>query len=160
MIFVTVGSMFAFERLIIMMDNWTRQHPTQEVLAQIGNGKYEPQHMRWQRILPPDEYKKVVQCCQLIVAHAGTGSVFTASDYAKPIVLVPRRASQKEHTTDHQLDTAKWLADTPGIFVAWSENELAPAIERAEQAAGNLQSLIPPSAPLPFLSRVRDFLLA
>jgi UDP-N-acetylglucosamine transferase subunit ALG13 len=159
MIFVTVGSMFPFERMIRMMDNWTSRNPGQEVFAQIGSGKYEPQRMRWQRIIAPDEYKKVVQSCALIVAHAGTGSVFTASEFRKPIVLIPRRAAQKEHTTDHQLDTAKWLEEKPGIFIAWSEEELAQAIERAGRAADNFQSLIPPSAPQPFLDRIRRFLV-
>ena len=159
MIFVTVGSMFPFDRMIHMMDDWTSLHPNEEVFAQIGDGKYEPKHMRWQRIIAPDEYKNVVQSCRLIVAHAGTGSVFTASECRKPIVLIPRRAVQREHTTDHQLDTAKWLEDKPGIFIAWSEEELAPAIERAGQAAGNLQSLMPPSAPQPFVARIRNFLV-
>ena len=159
MIFVTVGSMFPFERMIRGMDDWTSQHPGQEVCAQIGGGKYEPRHMRWQRIITPNKYKKVVGSCRLIVAHAGTGSVFTASEFRKPIVLLPRRAAQKEHTTDHQLDTAKWLEDRQGIFIAWSEKELAQAIERAGQVAGNLQSLIPTSAPQPFLNHIRGFLV-
>ena len=159
MIFVTVGSMLPFDRMIRMMDDWTFQHPGQEVFAQIGGGRFEPTHMRWQRIISPNEYKKVVRSCRLIIAHAGTGSVFTASEFCKPIVLIPRRAAQKEHTTDHQLDTAKWLENKPGIFIAWSEDELARAIEAAEQAAGNLQSLIPPSAPEPFLGRIRSFLV-
>lgn len=159
MIFVTVGSMFPFDRMIRMMDAWASLHPNDEVFAQIGGGKYEPKHMRWQTIIAPDEYKNVVRSCRLIVAHAGTGSVFTASEFRKPIVLIPRRAAQKEHTTDHQLDTAKWLEDKPGIFIAWSEEELAPAIERAGHAVGNIQSLIPPSAPQPFVARIRDFLV-
>jgi UDP-N-acetylglucosamine transferase subunit ALG13 len=159
MIFVTVGSMFPFERMIHAMDDWTSQHPQQEVYAQIGGGKYEPRHMRWQRIVTPNEYKKLVRSCRLIVAHAGTGSVFTASEFRKPIVLLPRHAALKEHTTDHQLDTAKWLEDRQGIFVAWSEKDLAEAIERAAQVAGNLQSLISPSAPQPFLDRIRAFLV-
>jgi UDP-N-acetylglucosamine transferase subunit ALG13 len=114
--------------------------------------------MRWQRIIAPDEYKKVVESSRLMVAHAGTGSVFTASEYQKPIVLVPRRAAQKEHTTDHQLDTAKWLEGKPGIFVAWTEADLPVQIERASQAANTLQSQIPISAPQPFLDRIRTFL--
>jgi len=159
MIFVTVGSMFPFERMIRMIDDWTFQHPGQDVFAQIGGGKYEPKHMRWQRIIAPNEYKKLVQSCLFMVAHAGTGSVFTASDFRKPIVLIPRRADQKEHTTNHQLDTAKWLEGKPGIFVAWSEQEVAQQIELAGQAADNLQSLIPPSAPQPFLDRIRGLLV-
>ena len=160
MIFVTVGSMFPFERMIRMMDNWASSRPEEDVLAQIGAGQYEPKHMQWKRIIAPDEYREVVKSCRLIVAHAGTGSVFTASEYHKPIVLVPRRADQKEHTTDHQIDTAKWLENKPGIFVVWSQDGLATQIERAERAEGNVNSMIPPSAPQDFVDRVRAFLVA
>ena len=58
MIFVTVGSMFPFERMIRAMDDWTSQHPEQQVFAQIGGGKYEPKYMGWQRMIAPDDYKK------------------------------------------------------------------------------------------------------
>jgi UDP-N-acetylglucosamine transferase subunit ALG13 len=159
MILVTVGSMFPFERMIRMMDDWASQHPQEEVFAQIGGGTYEPRHMRWERILTPNKYKELVHGCRFLVAHAGTGSVFTASEFGKPIVLIPRRAADKEHTTDHQLDTAKWLEDKPGIFVVWSEHQLAQTIVRAEQAINNMQSLRLQSAPEPFLARIRNFLV-
>jgi UDP-N-acetylglucosamine transferase subunit ALG13 len=159
MIFVTVGSMFPFDRMIRSMDDWTSEHPNQQVFAQIGGGKYEPKYMTWQRIIPPDEYKRIVGACRVIVAHAGTGTVFMASAFRKPIVLFPRRAAQKEHTTDHQLDTAKWLEHKQGIFIAWSQNELAQAIEQADQAASNQQSPMATSAPQPFLDRIRAFLV-
>jgi UDP-N-acetylglucosamine transferase subunit ALG13 len=158
-IFVTVGSMFPFDRMISMMDDWALQNPRQQVLAQIGGGKYEPKYMRWNRILAPNAYKQTVQSSQLIVAHAGTGSVFTACTFCKPIVLVPRRAAEKEHTTDHQLDTARWLENKPGIFVAWSEDDLGQALERAENSVGNIQSLIDPFAPQAFIDRIRNFLV-
>lgn len=150
--------MLPFDRMIRMMDDWTSQHSGEDVLAQIGGGDYRPQHMRWQRIITPDEYKKVVEASRLIVAHAGTGSVFTASEFQKPIVLIPRRAAQKEHTTDHQLDTAKWLEGKPGIFIAWTEADLPLQIECASNAANTHQSQIPLSAPQPFLDRIKEFL--
>ncbi len=151
--------MFPFDRMIRMMDEWASRHQDEDVFAQIGGGSYEPAHMRWQRIVPPDEYKRIVGSCQLMVAHAGTGSAFTASEFRKPIVLIPRRAAQKEHTTDHQLDTARWLENKPGIFVAWSEEDLAPQIQRAGSSAGQFDGLIPSYAPEPFLSRIRNFLV-
>lgn len=158
MIFVTVGSMFPFERMIHMLDDWTFQHPEQDVFAQIGAGKFEPRHMRWKRTVPPNDYMKIVQSCRLIVAHAGTGTVFAASEFRKPIVLIPRRASLQEHTTDHQLDTAKWLEGKRGVFIVWSEEELASAIEQAFQAARDFQSLVLPPTSQAFLDRIRTFI--
>jgi len=158
MIFVSVGSMFPFDRLVRMMDEWTEGHQGEEVFAQIGGGNYQPKHMRWQRIISPNEYKQVARSCELIVAHAGTGSVFTASEFFIPIVLIPRRAANKEHTTDHQVDTARWLEGRQGIFVVWSEENLAQIIEQARQ--GNRDgAVVPISAPTAFVARIRNFLL-
>jgi UDP-N-acetylglucosamine transferase subunit ALG13 len=152
--------MFPFDRMIRMMDHWTKQHPGQEVFAQIGGGCYEPKHMPWRRILAPNEYKQIVRSCRLMVAHAGTGSVFTASEFKIPIVLIPRRAANKEHTTDHQVDTAKWLEGKSGIFIVWSDDELALVIKRAREGEQDLHLLVPQSAPAPFLERIRGFLLS
>lgn len=159
MIFVTVGSMFPFERMIRMMDDWASHHPQEELFAQIGNGTYEPRHMRWKRIVTPNLYKEMARRCRFLVAHAGTGSVFTASEFGKPIILIPRRAADKEHTTDHQLDTARWLENKPGIFVVWSDEQLEHLIVRAEEAINSMQSLRLQSAPEPFLARIRNFLV-
>ena len=115
--------------------------------------------MRWQRIVAPDAYKKLVSSCRSLLPTPEQGAFSQPLNFGKPIVLIPRRAAHKEHTTDHQLDTAKWLENKPGIFVVWSEEELEEGIARAEQAVGNFQLLIPPSAPEPFLARIRNFLV-
>ena len=48
MIFVTIGSMFPFDRLIRAMDDWAAAQPEPvELVAQIGEGSYRPAHMRW-----------------------------------------------------------------------------------------------------------------
>jgi UDP-N-acetylglucosamine transferase subunit ALG13 len=97
--------------------------------------------------------------CDLTAAHAGAASGFTASEPRIPTVLTPRRAANREHATNDQVDTAKWLETKPGIFVVWSDDDLAPIIERAGQSQHNLQSLVPPSATALFLERIRNFLL-
>jgi UDP-N-acetylglucosamine transferase subunit ALG13 len=155
MIFVTVGSMLPFNRLIETMDQWIKLHPDEKAFAQIGAGSYQPGQMEWRRIIEPTKYKSVVQSCSLIVAHAGTGSVFTASEFCKPIVLFPRRAAQKEHTTDHQVDTAKWLENKVGIFVAWTESDLGIQIDRAREATEGDRFQIPRYAPEQFLSLIK-----
>ena len=45
MIFVTIGSMFPFDRMIRVMDDWAARNASQETFAQIGTGSYEPTHI-------------------------------------------------------------------------------------------------------------------
>ena len=48
-IFLTIGSMFPFDRLVRAMDDWAGTGSQCEILALIGAGSYEPRHMRWVR---------------------------------------------------------------------------------------------------------------
>lgn len=158
MIFVTVGSLLPFDRLVVAMDRWAARHPSEAVFIQIGKGSYEPQHARWARKISPAEFKTEVLDARLIVAHAGMGTVITALERRKPIVIMPRHAALKEHTTDHQISTANWLRQKPGIFVAMSEAELDDRIRAALDATMDGASLSD-RAPAEFVARVRSFLI-
>ena len=157
MIFVTIGSMFPFERLIRAMDAWAAANPgaAEGMLAQIGDGGYEPRHMRWERSLEREAYGRAVAAASLVVAHAGMGSVITAGEHGKPIVLLPRRAAQGEHTNDHQVDTARWLRTLPGVHVADTEADLPARIAAA--LAGGAAVTLGAEAPPAFLARLRAF---
>jgi UDP-N-acetylglucosamine transferase subunit ALG13 len=87
------------------------------------------------------------------------GSYFVAAEMGKPLVLLPRRASNREHTTDHQLHTAQWLGKKPGVYVALSEDELGCAVERALAEGGIVASEYERFAPQPLLNKVRQFLV-
>jgi UDP-N-acetylglucosamine transferase subunit ALG13 len=159
MIFVTVGSMMAFDRLICAMDHWAKEHPYQDLLAQIGGGSYVPNHMRWTRMMSPVKFKEAVRDATIMVAHAGMGSYFVAMEMRKPVVLLPRHASAREHTTEHQLHTIEWLRHKPGVFAAKSEDELASAIDKALVSGSTAMKDFCRFAPEPFLLKVRQFLL-
>lgn len=125
MIFVTVGTQLAFDRMVAALDAWAGQHPAEEVFAQIGPSGLRPLHMKHAQFLPPAQVDELMRAADVIVAHAGMGSVLTALALQRPIVIVPRSAAKGEHRNDHQLATARWLQSRPGVFVAWDETEVA-----------------------------------
>ena len=148
----------AFDQLIVAMDKWAQDHAEQDVFAQIGSGSYRPRHMRWTSMLSPSKFREAVRDASIMVAHAGMGSFFTAMEMRKPIVLLPRRASDREHTTDHQLHTLQWLREKPGVYVAVSEGELGLAIDKA-LTTGDVAIDFPSFAPESFLTKIRQFLV-
>jgi UDP-N-acetylglucosamine transferase subunit ALG13 len=158
-IFVTIGSMFPFDRLIRMMDGWAAANPGSELLAQVGDGAYEPLHMPWVRRLDQAEFSRTVAAARLVVAHAGMGSVITAGQFGKPIVILPRLQERGEHTTDHQIATAAWLRGKPGVHVADRDEDLGNRIAEA------LEDEVPgprfaPAASPEFLARIRQYILS
>ena len=132
MIFVTVGSQLPFDRLIIAMDEWVaKQTDSVDVFAQIGLTDYRPKNLRFAESISPKEFSEMVRAATIMVAHAGMGSVLTALEVGKPLVLMPRRGNLLETRNDHQIATAKWLAEREGIFVAMDETSLPSALDRA-----------------------------
>ena len=158
MIFVTIGTVLPFDRIVRAMDDWASRHPEEKVVAQIGFGEFVPQHMEYFRATGADEYLEIVQAAKVIVAHAGMGSVITAQENGVPIVLMPRDMARREHTTEHQVHTAEWLKDKPGIFVAKDESELDDKIAAALKT-GPVRVELSKFAPDPFVNRIRNFIL-
>ncbi len=159
MIFVTIGSMFPFERLIRAMDAWAGRVGTEDLLAQIGDGSYQPTHMRWVRRLDRADFAATIAQCRLVVAHAGFGSIVTAGEYGKPVVVLPRRYALGEHTSDHQLETVDWLRAKPGIYVADGDDELPARIDDALAGARGGPGPLAKHAPPEFIARLRQCLL-
>ena len=159
MIFVTIGSMFPFDRLIRVMDAWAAENAGDEPFAQIGDGAYEPRHMPWVRRLDQAAFARTVAGARLIVAHAGMGSVITADEFRKPIVILPRLQERGEHTTDHQVATANWLRAKPGIHVADRDEDLGARIAEA-LAEGAPAARFAPAAGPEFIARIRACILS
>lgn len=132
MIFVTVGSQMPFDRLIIGVAEWAAAQPAPpDVLAQVGDTELRPAELRAVRSLSPEEFRMAVSEAEVIVAHAGMGSVLTAMEFGKPLVVLPRKGALRETRNDHQIATARWLAAKEGVFVALEDGDLASAIDRA-----------------------------
>jgi UDP-N-acetylglucosamine transferase subunit ALG13 len=158
MIFVTIGSIFPFDRMIRAMDAWAAAEGRgEEVFAQIGEGSFEPTHMRWVRRLERSAYAEAMAQARLIVAHAGVGSVVSAGELGKPIVVMPRRAALGEHTSDDQVETVSWLRGKPGLVVADDEADL-PGCIAAAAAAAHAGARLATTADPGLIERIRQFI--
>ena len=151
--------MFPFDRLIQLMDGWAAANPKAQLLAQIGAGVYEPAHMPWVRKLDQAEFSRTVEAAELVVAHAGMGSVITASEFGRPIVMMPRLRERGEHTTEHQIATANWLRGKPGVFIADVDADLGPRIAEALKAGPPAEPTFAAEASTHFISLIRQCIL-
>jgi UDP-N-acetylglucosamine transferase subunit ALG13 len=150
--------MMPFERLVIAMDAFAANRPDLDVLIQIGRGKTEPRHARFVRLMPPAEYKAIVAQCRLFVAHAGMGSIITAIEAGKPLLMLPRRQSLGEHNTEHQRATAQSIGNRPGLHVAADEADLALRAQALLQSGSAAPQPIARFADPAFTLRIRDFI--
>ncbi|MDG2022417.1 MAG: glycosyltransferase [Phycisphaerales bacterium] len=130
MIFVTVGYQMAFDRLVDAVDQWAAEHPDAEMFAQIGPSELRPKNMPFTAFMEPVEFTRRVEACSVLVAHAGMGSILTALQFGKPILVMPRHAARGETRNDHQIATSRRLGERPGIDVAMDETEIADKLDR------------------------------
>jgi UDP-N-acetylglucosamine transferase subunit ALG13 len=154
MIFVTVGTQLPFYRLIRAVDLWAAENPGIEVFAQIGPSDFRPGHIESVDFVKPDLADRYFRKADLIVSHAGMGSIITALKYHKPLLMLPRNAALGEHRNDHQMATAKWLGTRNGITVAWNEDEVPRYLSGQMQMsqAGELSDSADPA----FIARLRQ----
>jgi UDP-N-acetylglucosamine transferase subunit ALG13 len=132
-IFVTVGGQLPFDRLVHTVDRWAAGERRSDVFAQIGESANPPNHIEWQRFLSPPDFQSKAREAQVLIAHAGMGSILTAMELGKPIVVMPRRAHLGEHRNDHQWATVNHLGKDVGVVVAADEGELFEQLGRLSE---------------------------
>ncbi|MEW6252350.1 MAG: glycosyltransferase [Planctomycetota bacterium] len=142
MLFLTVGAQMPFDRLVRTVDHWAGLHERRDVFAQIGPAEYTPSYLRFERFLAPAAFRTAFAAADLVVAHAGMGTIITALELAKPILVMPRRGSLGETRNDHQIATAARFGDLGLVHVAADEVELQAALDR-------LDVFVEPSAASP-----------
>ncbi|MCK5830864.1 MAG: glycosyl transferase family 28 [Methylococcales bacterium] len=125
MIFVTVGSQLPFDRLIKTIDQWAEtNYIGQKIFAQIGKSGYTPKNIDFSQTISPDNYNEHFTNADLIIAHAGMGTIISALEHGKLLIILPRLACNGEHRNDHQLATSKHFSNFENIYVVNNENEL------------------------------------
>lgn len=132
MIFVTVGAQMPFDRLVRNVDAWAGRSGRTDVFAQIGRTDWRPSHMGWATFLDPPEYRQRLFAADVIITHAGMGTILTALEFGRPILVMPRRGDLQETRNDHQFGTARALSEAGRVSVAWNERELLSALNHPE----------------------------
>ena len=130
MIFVTVGTQLPFDRMIRIIDEWAESQRRTDILAQIGPSNNPPSRIEWVRHLPPREFRSKFRESEMVIAHAGMGSILTAMELGKPLIIMPRRADLGEHRNDHQIATARRFLEIENITVTFTDEELRDSLHR------------------------------
>lgn len=130
MIFVTVGHQMPFDRLIGAVDAWAATKPGIDVFAQIGRTESRPQSMKWKERVEPTEFRELLSSASVVVAHAGMGTILSALEIGRPVLVMPRRADLRETRNDHQFATATRLSGRPGVYIALDESSLRQQLDQ------------------------------
>jgi len=128
-IFVTVGSQLPFDRLIMAIDEWAGLNTAKKVIIQAGKSDFVSKYCEIKNYIEPDEWGKLVNDADLIIGHAGMGTILNCIDLNKPLVVMPREYKLGEIRNDHQLATVSYFKDIPGIYIASDKENLHKLID-------------------------------
>ncbi len=156
MILVAVGTQFPFDRLVRTVDDWATANGRTDVVAQIGPSTYVPKTLKAFAFLGPEEFRDLQASATVIISHAGMGSILTALEHQKPIIIMPRDHRLGEHRNAHQMATVERFKDKPGVHAALNEAALVEHLNRLSELGGATDGS--PSAPPQFTAKLREFI--
>lgn len=133
MILVCVGaSEYKFDRLLVMIDELCNEGilTGSDIIAQIGNADYKPRNYKSFSLIGRDDFQNYMENADLIITHAGTGSVIPPLKLGKKVIILPRLEKYKEHLDDHQLELRDVFTSAGYTLSAENIDELRVAVER------------------------------
>ena len=109
MVYVSLGTQDKkFPRLLQEVDKMIEKGIIKdEVIAQIGQTKYESKNMKLYDYLSKEDVLKYMKESRFIITHGGVGTILDALKLNKKVIAVARLKLYKEHVNDHQLQIIK-----------------------------------------------------
>jgi UDP-N-acetylglucosamine transferase subunit ALG13 len=124
MIFITTGTQEPFDRLIETMDEIAGDYPHVDFVVQAFHNQYVAKNFEVKEFISAADFARYTSDAELLVSHAGMGTIISALVQRKPIIVMPRLLKYHEHRNEHQLATAKKFDDMGYLHVAYNEQEL------------------------------------
>ena len=127
-IFATVGSTYPLDRLTKELD-LIGENKKYKIFVQIGESKYKPRNIEFTKFLTYQEMQAKIKWADLIISHAGAGSIIDLLISKKKFVLFPRLKQYKEAIDNHQLELCEAFNKKYKIKYTLDANELPKLLE-------------------------------
>ena len=119
MILVTLGTQKEqFTRLLDYIEN---SKIKDEIIVQAGHTKYNSKKMKIFDFIPYEKMNEYIEKADLIITHAGTGSVLMPLKRGKKIIVCARDMKYEEHIDNHQQELVEVFA-SEGYVLELNEN--------------------------------------
>ncbi|MGF1766063.1 hypothetical protein L4D06_01550 [Enterovibrio makurazakiensis] len=126
-----------FDRMIDIVNQWAKENSLKNIVAQIGRSSQQFDYITCNEDFPPNEFQQKIEQADVVIGHAGMGTILTCLEIGKPLLIMAREGSLKETRNDHQIATKEWVKDWDHVF----EFDSMESLESAYQMAMSLTSL-------------------
>jgi UDP-N-acetylglucosamine transferase subunit ALG13 len=140
-IFVTVGfESYPFDRLLKAIDEGVERGAIAgEVSIQDGHSGYRVLCGRSYPFLEFEEVAARLDDADIVVGHAGVGTMLLCLAHGKIPILMPRESRYHEHVDNHQVEFARRMESEGTAIVAWDKEDLLSKINRYHELAADCQ---------------------
>lgn len=122
MILVTLGTQKQpFTRLLKKIED---SNIKDKIIVQAGYTKFESKKMEIFDFIPYEKMNELIDKCDLVITHSGTGSIIMPLKKGKKVIVCPRLAKYLEHVDDHQLQITEVFSDEGYILELKDDDDL------------------------------------
>ncbi|WP_176957509.1 glycosyltransferase [Mariprofundus sp. KV] len=117
------------------------------IVVQHGHTPFNDPRCEGHAFLSMDQFVEQIRSAEVVIVHAGAGSVIHTIRERKVPVVMPRRAKYGEHVDDHQQELALALAEEGKLVVVDDVASLLSAVDKAramQEKSGSKDIEIPP----------------
>ena len=123
-----------FHRLLEEIEkNIENGNINEEVVVQAGFTKYKSDKMKIFSLTSKEKLEELIKKADLIITHAGIGSIQMSLEQNKKVIAVPRLKKYKEHVNDHQKDIEGKLAEKGYLIGIDDVSKLGFALKKVKK---------------------------
>lgn len=136
-ILITIGSMSEkkFTRLFNIIDELCEENILEgdKIIAQVGFDNYKSKNFKTFDMISDEDFKSMIDESDVIISHAGTGTVTSCLKKDKKVIIFPRMFKYDEHYDDHQLELCEVFTRKNYAMCARDKEELIQCINNLEK---------------------------
>lgn len=138
--FVTLGlERKPFSRLLAFVNQAVEgKLLSPDTLVQCGHTVFPSPTFRAVDFLPFGRMLEAIENAELVITHAGVGSILLCLNAGKMPLVVAREGRRGEHVDNHQVEFAEVMAATGKVKAAYNEKDFFSFLCQAKQWSGQL----------------------
>lgn len=130
MIFVTLGTQDkTFPRLLKAVE---KLKTNEQIVMQIGSTEFntKKKNIKIFKYLSLDEFNNYMTKADVVITHAGVGTIIHGLKLHKKMIVAPRLKKYKEHVNDHQTQILKTFSDSEYILPLYDFEDLEKLLKK------------------------------
>lgn len=94
---------------------------------------FKKNNFQFEKFLSDSEFKEKIKESDVVISHAGAGTIINTLSLEVPLILVPRLKEFGEHTDNHQLELADAMNNNKKCISVFDISKLFSAIQTVKK---------------------------